>query len=594
MSVIGADQSVGARFRGHVAFRVLWFALTALFSVPFLNPIHRDASPTFDSEWFAVLLLVVAALAMGLARSGPTRLQWPLPLFLFVLGLIAALQYLVGMLVYSYAFVTLVLGLIAVTAAYTLGRWVVGQGYVRTAMKLISVGLLAGSSLSVLVQWLQVFDVRGLPAWLYFEMSVRDGGPIRPLANLAQANHLATYIAMGLGAVLYLQRRDLSPPVVAITLAYLAGGLALTGSRMALLMLAAVVAWCLAPTSLRPECHRRRWLTVGALLAGYVATTLAGPWLQQTTGAVESSIERLAQGNFGYRLVMWRDAVKVALDHPLLGVGIGEYGRAQYLVASAHPLTVATPYAHNLILEIAAQFGIPAALFLVGIAIWWARTDIRGRVANPESAAALLFLGVLGIHSMLEWPLWHLYFAVPAALLFALAEPQCEQSAKGIDARKVLAIPALAALPALIIMKADFDEVARINEELVIAEIRRVPPPVEAVAGAFGVAGATLFKPQVDRMLLALYPANKVPDRAQVELAARVLSRVADDRVISRYIVALALSGRVQESVEHVGRLRVFAPDHGRYEQLRDLILQSLRDASPEVDPVRRALLRDG
>lgn len=594
MSAIGNDVSTVERLRGKLSSRLLGLCLAALFGVPFLNPIHRDASPTFDSEWLAALLLLVAALVTGLGRTGPARLQWPLPLFLFALGLIAAIHYQTGMLVYSYAFVTLVLGLLTVTASYALGRWVVGQGHVRPAMVFICAGLVAGGSLSVFVQWFQVFDIRGLPDWLYFEMSVRGGGPIRPLANLAQSNHLATYIAMGLGAALYLQRRGLSPSVVMIVLAWLASGLALTGSRMALLMLAAVVVTCFTPNALRPDSYRGRSLAIGALLAGYVVTTIAGPWLQQATGAVESSIERLGQGNFGYRLVMWRDAVKIALDHPLIGVGIGEYGRAQYSVAAAHPLTVATPYAHNLILEIAAQFGIPAAILLVGVAVWWASADGRRRVSCPESAAVLVFLGVLGIHSMLEWPLWHLYFAIPAAMLFAFAEPRCAHSADGIDMRKVLVVSSLAALPALMVMRADFDEVARINEQLVIAEIKRIPPPVEVVTGVFAVAGATLFAPQVDRMLLALYPAGTVPDEMQVELAERVLSRVADDRVIARYIAVLALSGRISESVEHVGRLKVFARDPRRYGQLRDVILQSLRRAGPNVEPVRHALLHDG
>ncbi len=127
---------------------------------------------------------------------------------------------------------------------------------------------------------------------------------------------------------------------------------------------------------------------------------------------------------------LWHQGWLAILAHPVWGVGLGNTPTVFYDFA-ASPASQGAAFAafhnqpvnnvHNLVLGLWLEAGLPglvaSALLIVGFAFaaWRART--------PEQLWSVALLGVLGLHSMVEFPLWVLPFLGVATLLSVVALP---------------------------------------------------------------------------------------------------------------------------------------------------------------------------
>ena len=134
-------------------------------------------------------------------------------------------------------------------------------------------------------------------------------------------------------------------------------GLALTGSRMSVLFLVVVAVALFARTALRPASLRWRWASMSMLAAGYAIGLIA---VRVVIGDADT-LARFGQDTLPLRLELWWQAWHISLQHPVLGVGIGQFPAAQYWVARAGPYTASANNCHNLVLNLAAEFGWPAS-----------------------------------------------------------------------------------------------------------------------------------------------------------------------------------------------------------------------------------------
>jgi len=78
-------------------------------------------------------------------------------------------------------------------------------------------------------------------------------------------------------------------------------------------------------------------------------------------------------------------------------------------------------HAHNLFLHLLTEMGIGAFLIVLAcLAIWVYK--FKWRELNPETWWLISLLAILGIHSMLEYPLWYAYFLGIAAILLGAGD----------------------------------------------------------------------------------------------------------------------------------------------------------------------------
>jgi len=137
-----------------------------------------------------------------------------------------------------------------------------------------------------------------------------------------------------------------------------------------------------------------------------------------------SSAQRLAtEGSYDpVRLTLWRAAFDIFNGHRWLGAGFDSYSREFFARIDRFPIGgMGIPeHSHNLLTEIAAEFGLAGLLTLIVVTIGWL-TALRRRT-DDATFLAIGALLILGIHSALEYPLWYAHFLAIASVLVALGD----------------------------------------------------------------------------------------------------------------------------------------------------------------------------
>lgn len=169
--------------------------------------------------------------------------------------------------------------------------------------------------------------------------------------------------------------------------------LLLTGSRAGLLgaLLGAAVMGLLTPARIR-----RRWIVAAALLL-VVLMVLAPPVRTRLLSAATQSNSAI------FRWYTWKGTVRMIAARPLLGFGPGCFEHAY----PRYALVGFTRMAHQTPLQIAAEGGVPALLFVAaGVAlIGWrlVRTARAGGFTGLEAAAGLGALAAVGLQNMADY-----------------------------------------------------------------------------------------------------------------------------------------------------------------------------------------------
>ena len=251
----------------------------------------------------------------------------------------------------------------------------------------------------------------------------RSGLPGRAVGNLRQPNHLSSLLlwaAIALVALLELGRLRLRPAAGLLALMVLA--VVLTASRTGLVSVLLLAAWgALA--------RQRSRAARGLLLAAPLLYALAwgGMWAWAQAGAhAFGGAARLAESDISSsRFGIWANTLALIRQQPWAGVGFGEFNLAWTLTPFPGRPTAFFDHAHNLPLHLAAELGLPlagAVLALLGWALWRAS---RAGAADAAARGAGMFVLMIGVHSLLEYPLWYAYFLLPTAWAwgYALGRP---------------------------------------------------------------------------------------------------------------------------------------------------------------------------
>ena len=107
-------------------------------------------------------------------------------------------------------------------------------------------------------------------------------------------------------------------------------------------------------------------------------------------------VDRVVNGDYGNeaRTGIWAQALSIIREHPLTGVGVRNFpfhaGPIDTTQLAAQP-----PHAHNLLLNTAAELGVPAAAALAGLLILILAGLRLARGASDDAADLLLVRGCL-------------------------------------------------------------------------------------------------------------------------------------------------------------------------------------------------------
>ncbi len=294
----------------------------------------------------------------------------------------------------------------------------------------------------------------------------------RVFGNLRQPNHYATAVALGLAGLAWWTPRLRASTVWAIVIG-LSWALVVCGSRTG--MVQAVVAAVLVLIAVRGAWRSPRWSALVAVPVLYAVWWLA---LREADhlGWISflDAVTRQLDQPVNARALIWRNAVQVFEHLPWFGAGWGQLGWGLQHAAIHHalqPLPLDNiDNAHDLILQLLAETGLVGTVPVLLVALAWLWRAARGWVnlgrAAPDAPAPLpltAWMGVafLGLHSLVEYPLWYLYFLWVFAFLAGWMDgfdPARAQRAK----RLAFALPRPAALlvgvvAAALVVKAGYD-----------------------------------------------------------------------------------------------------------------------------------------
>ncbi|HEY6897705.1 MAG TPA: Wzy polymerase domain-containing protein [Rhodocyclaceae bacterium] len=394
--------------------RLALLFVAASVSLPFLQPIHSPPITSFYSEWLAVAfgLLALFSVTLGGAPRIPRLALWPLAFVVLI-----ALQGVQGTVANGGMATLACIYLIWAACMMSCSATLAARTSADTVASAIATGLVVGATISALIALASLTGINGI--WLARQAGAMSAG------NLAQKNHLAQLLWLGIASLGYLHwRRGLpSGPALALLL-LLATVSLLTGARATLLY----AAWC----SLLLWGWGQRRQGVGLIVVYTIALVVLPKLITLDPGGDAASRIATAAANLGgnpqlidARWQVLGEAWRMFLDAPLGGVGFGGFSWHAFVdQINANAQFASGENAHNLFAQIAAEFGLPGLILLAG-GLLVALRFLGGVWRESPYRWVVACLGIQLIHSQLEYPLWYAYFLGVFSLLLGLL-PQHE------------------------------------------------------------------------------------------------------------------------------------------------------------------------
>ncbi|KWC14921.1 PglL family O-oligosaccharyltransferase [Burkholderia ubonensis] len=565
-------------------------ALAVALIVPYAITNHTYPIPTFYSEFSALALyLLLGASVILLVRTSRPATPFAAPAaFAAPLGFAAVLVAQVALMPLRVPSMNwLAVGylgaaLVAMQAGYVLAR----EQLAEAAARIMAGALLIGGVFAVFCQVVQLFRLESVlsPFVVVYNIAVER----RPYGNMAQANHLATYIAFALAGALYLvQTRRLAVWAWLMLSVVLSGGLALTVSRGPWLQVAVMVVagfWMAraesrdkpgAPANVRA----RAWLMPVLLAAVFVAVNGAVRWanLHYHLNLAVSAAERMRDaGQIAPRLALWKYGLAMFREHPLLGVGWGEFPSHQFALARALGGVEIANNSHDIFIDLLAKSGLLGlGVLVVTLVLWFVRALRAPQTSTRVFGFALV--GVLLMHALVEYPQQYMFFLLPVMFVIGLLEAKPLRIVPGRAAFALFALLTFGGLLAALPVLRDYQRAEVLYYGTDPAAQYRDAPSL--LFGAWGDYGAAT--------LLTLSR-----DALPAKLAAheRAIALLPGETVLRRYAVLQALDGRDADALDTIARLHVFAKELKDWPQ-QLAALYKLCDEQPSLKAFKAALV---
>ena len=538
------------------------FALAA----PTLLAWNVAPSTTFLNQALAVagwgLFLLALAGPPGPAAASRASLMpavravWPVWLALAVVALAAAVSSAAGSLPSSLALSALAMLAAAAVAVFA------GAAAPAPAFTALCIGLALTGVPNAAIAFVQVFA----PNWADGEWIARSSLAGRAVGNLRQPNHLASLLlwsSMALVALVELGRLRRRWALAALAL--LMWAIVLTASRTGMVGAALLAVWALADRRLT---RAGRALLLSA--PGWYALAWAGmaAWAHQAQKAFGGTARLAESVESSSRMAIWRDALALVREHPWWGVGFGEFNFVWSLTPFPQRPVAFFDHTHNLPLQLALELGLPLALLVMGLLVMAlvraARMAWGGQPSDAQAGTArrvaLAMVLMIGLHSLLEYPLWYAYFLLPAAWFLGAAlapAPAAEPAAVAIDAAAASG-PAPGPRPAVL---RGAGAVLVVGALAAVADYARVVPIFEAGEGAPPLA-QRIAAGQRSALFAhhAHYAAATVSATPAQELHSlqQAAHHLLDTRLMMAWARAYADAGDLERARHLAARLREF------------------------------------
>lgn len=411
-------------------------------------------------------------------------------------------------------------------------------------------GLLLAGVLSLMVSLVQVF----MPVWADGNLIARSGIAGRAVGNLRQPNHLASLLMWACVAAVYLADRGRLEAlggafVLPVLLFGLVFAVVLSASRTGVIGVLILAAWGALDRKLG-RAAKLALMAAPLLLA--LSWVLLAAWATLGDHALGAET-RLAEGaGSPSRLAIIANAWALLKANPWTGLGWGEFNLAWSMTPFPNRPIAFFDHTHNIVMQLAVELGLPLSLLILGLlaySLWRAFALSRAAVGEDAVARRCAFMLVLmiGLHSLLEYPLWYAYFLLPTAFAFGLALGSDKDSSEEAPSNpQGWAIAGALMLAASAYAAWDYLRVVDIY-----APSANSQPLNQRIAAGQATA---LFSTQADYAAATSLPAGP----AALAAAQRTAHNLIDARLMIAWAKSLHATGDADKARYVVQRLREF------------------------------------
>lgn len=385
-----------------------------------LLPIHYRPWVTYTGELFAFLSLF----ALG-ALYLKDKIKLPmmsLPL-LFLAG-VPLVQYFSGVLFFfdkALLSSLFVLGFwFSMVIGYNLSIEPIERKQVFTGFS--GVLLLTGTATAMIAicQWLT------LDAYIPGMVNMQHA--VRPYANFAQPNNMATFLVMSLMACLYLyETQKFKTWALSLCAVLIIFAIALSQSRTSWVACLSILLY--GAYQQYKGFIRLKWFYSLAWLGLFIAFILLLPLATQLVAqltdaniAQTKDVIARATGDMS-RLAIWEQMLHAIADRPWFGYGWNQTSVAYALVSEHFQGPVWIRSAHNFIIDFVLWNGLIIALPFLAYFGYWGY-QLHKQINSVESVIGILMIGAVLVHAMLEFPQYYAYFLLPVGFILGLVQSQ--------------------------------------------------------------------------------------------------------------------------------------------------------------------------
>jgi hypothetical protein len=389
-------------------------------------------------------------------------------------------------------------------------------------------------------------------------------------ANLRQRNQFATLLNVGLAAGLWQVGSARRYMPIALLCALLELADAASASRTGLLQLLFTTVLCVWWTkNVDVQRRDRVRLTVLVALLGYLVASIALPLLMGLDLQHSGILSRFQENGAGCqsRLTLWSNVLHLIVQKPLLGWGWGELSYAHfYTLYPGERFCDILDNAHNLPLHLAVELGIPLAIVLSSVAVWLVVREEPWREQQPMRQMAWTILALIGLHSLLEYPLWYgpfqmtvvlciyLLWRVPASWQLANAHESSERVI-GPTAAKGISLLAVMLLAGCAYAAWDYWRISQIYT----VQTQRAPAYRDDTLRK--IQDSWLFQNQVRFAELNVTPLTKDNAEHINALAKEMLHFSPEPAVVKKLIESSTMLGREEEAAFYLQRSKAAFPN---------------------------------
>ncbi len=566
-----SSRKFSRSFLAHISLTLIGLMVV----IPYLQYHHALPIPAFYTEYIA-FVLGMAALVLFLAGRYWQNIALPwivfAPLGLFIVML---LQMNLGMSAYYEMQIIALFYLLWAMFLIILGA-VLRKEF---GLKIISIALawffLAGGEISATVGILQHFNIQSI-----LDSLIAEKNSAAIYGNVGQLNHFATYISLALVSLIFLFSASRIPIWGAILLALpLLFVLALSGQRssgvylFAILVLSILLYWRGTAGTEGVVAKRRLLIASFLQIIGFVLMQ----WIVQTslfvspTGTVTAA-ERIFDhaANSSIRFYLWKEAWYMFLQEPLLGVGTGQFAWHHFQLATVfrNPEVFGIyNNAHNVVLHLLAETGLAGTLPVAGgIVIWlFGIYKVKRQSLDLSLWWLLALTGIVGLHSLHEFPLWYGHYLGIFAFLLGAGETRFISIKLPHIGKLITLLILVLGSWVMVLVEQDYSQIESI---LNTGDNRN-----KSLTSFQALHQKTLLAPYVDYALSSAMELNQEGLELKLKVNQRVMKFHPSGPITYKHAVLLALNGEDEAAIKQAERAALAHPyELGKFAHLLKLV----------------------